>query len=325
MVDDPVISVVIPLPDDRGQAYESLKGFTQQAVNVAHEVIVPTDAVSADEIAWLVELFPQVHWIYRPGLNVNALYNVGAQVARGEYLYITEAHCIPRSDCLQRIYEFVQESEFPAACSASDGINGNYVAEGEQWIFEEDFHQWMKAQKCKIAIRGTLIKRRLWEDVGGFQAEFGHFSEMLIGSKLEAAGVRIGFAAKSWVSHCNQVSLKELSAELIEYGEDECRSCHLMPAELHVADTKEWADREWLQKNSIWLRFRQTKEAIRQRVRAIAIGYLPLSRKSRLQLFRRFWQGAIRQGRLKYVASMKSQPQTSEEVAASPVVYQKAA
>ncbi|QDU75540.1 hypothetical protein Pan97_25730 [Bremerella volcania] len=325
MVEDPVISVVIPLPDDRGHAYDSLKGFTQQTLDVTHEVIVPTDAASRDEIAWLVDLFPQVHWIYRPGVNVNALYNFGAAVARGTYLYISESHCIPRADCLQQIYDFVQESGLPAACSASDGINANYVARFEQRIFEEDFHHWMNAKKCKIAIRGTLIERRLWEQIGGFQDEFGHFAEMLIGRQLEAAGVQFGLAAKSFVSHCNQVSLKLLSDELIEYGEDECRSCHLMSKEMHVANTREWAEREWLQGNTVWLRFRQAKESFRQRLRKLAITYLPMPAEWRFRVFRRYWQGAIRQGRLRYLASMKTQHAVPEEVVQSPVAYQKAA
>lgn len=325
MIESPVISVVIPLPDDRGYAFDCLKGFTRQTLNVAHEVIVPTDAESASEIAWLVDEFPQVQWIYRPGLKMNALYNVGAAAAQGEYVYITESHCIPRNDCLQQVYEFIQESGLPVACSSSDGINPNVIAKYEQRIFEEDFHRWMGAKKCKIAIRGTLIERRLWEEIGGFQAEFGHFSEMLIGRQMEVAGVQIGFAENSKVSHGNQVSLAPLSEELIAYGEDECRSCQLIPADMRIADTKEWSDRKRLQENTAWLRFRQSKEAIRQWARAFAINFLPLPGEWRYRLFCRYWQGAIRQGRLRYLASMDSQQPAIEKLSAPPVVYQKAA
>ncbi|MBA2115173.1 glycosyltransferase family 2 protein [Bremerella alba] len=325
MGEDPIISVVVPLPDDRGHVLDCLTGFTQQTLEVPFEVIVPTEAASSSEVAWLVDRFPQVRWIHRPGLKVNALYNVGAAAARGEYLYISESHCVPRSDCLQQIFDFVQQSGLPAACSASDGINANYVAEGEQRIFEEDFHRWMEAKKCKIAIRGTLIERALWEQVGGFQAEFGHFSEMLIGCRLEAVGARFGFAANSYVSHGNQVCLKSLSEELIEYGEDECRSCHLTPAEMRIADTKEWADRELLKRQSLWLRFRQAKEAVRQWARAVAIQTLPLPAEWRFQVFRRYWQSAIRQGRLRYLASMTTFDATSEEIAKPSDAYRKAA
>jgi len=324
MIEGPIISVVVPLPDDRGHVLDCLTGFTQQSLDVRHEVIVPTEAASPGEVAWLIDRFPEVHWIHRPGLNVNALYNVGAAAARGEFLYISESHCVPRPDCLQQILDFVRSTGLTAACSASDGINANYVAEGEQRIFEEDFHQWMAAQKCKIAIRGTLIQRALWEEAGGFQSEFGHFSEMLIGRKLEALGTRFGYAAKSYVSHGNQVCLKSLLNELQEYGEDECRSCHQMPAALRIADTKEWADRDWLRANQSWLRFRRSKEAVRQWVRAIVIQTLPLPPEWRFKVFRRYWQGAIRQGRLRYLASMTSEEERTAEVP-TPESYRKAA
>ena len=304
MVEDPVISVVIPLPDDRGHVLDCLAGFTQQTLDVTHEVIVPTQATAPSEVATLSNQFPTVHWIHQPGLKVNALYNVGAAAALGEYLYFSESHCVPRHDCLQQIFDYVQASGLPAACSASDGINANYVAEGEQRIFEEDFRRWIKAQKCKLSIRGTLMKRALWEEVGGLQAEFGHFSEMLIGRKLESAGARFGFAEKSWVSHGNQVSLKLLTEELIQYGEDECRSCHQIPAEMRIADSKEWADRELLLKDRAKLKWRQRKEAIRHWARALAIEYLPMSAEARFQLFCEHWQGAIRQGRLRYLETM---------------------
>lgn len=325
MIERPTISVVIPLPDDRGHALDCLTAFARQTLNVGFEIIVATDAESAEEIAWLVDHFPQVRWLYEPGLRMNALYNVGAAVASGKYLYISESHCIPRSDCLQKIYDFVQESDLAVACSSSDGINGNHIARCEQRLFEEDFHRWMSAGKRKVAIRGTLIERKLWERIGGFRDEFGHFSELLIGRQMEAAGVQVGHAEKSWVSHGNQVSLEPLWEELIEYGEDEFRSCDFLPAEQRIANSREWTEREWLRDNPTWLSFRQSKEAVRQWFRAFAINYIPMSEEWRYRLFRRYWKGAVRQGRLNYLASISSHLQVNEEVTTSPVVYQKAA
>lgn len=325
MGDVPVISVVIPLPDDRGYADECLSGFTQQTLNVPHEIIVAADAKSPDEISSLIEQFPQVHWIYRPGLRMNAHYNEGAAEARGKYLYITESHCVPRRDCLQQIYDFVQQSELQVACSASDGNNGNYLAECEQLLFEEDFQKWIDSKKGKFAIRGTLIERVVWQQVGGFQAGFGHYSELLIGRTLEAAGIPIGYAEKSWVAHGNQVDLMPLVKELLEYGEDECRACHRLPADMQVGTSREWAQREQLQKNLAVLRFRQRKEVIRQRIREYALCYLPLPAKLRLKVFRRLWQGVIRQGRLQYIASMRHQNAGRHEVIKTSESYRKAA
>jgi hypothetical protein len=98
----PEISVVIPLPDDRGHLLDCLKGFTQQEMDVPYEVIVAAT--------------------------------------------------------------------------------------------EENFLSWIGDKKCKISVRGTLILRSIWEEIGGFLPGYGHFSEMMIGAKLESMGVRFGYA-----------------------------------------------------------------------------------------------------------------------------------
>ncbi len=307
MIADPVISVVIPLPDDRGHLLDCLTGFTQQEIDVPFEVIVATAEEDSYSLGELPHQFPTVRWVHQSGLNVNALYNLAASAAYGTYLYVTESHCVPRRDCLRQIYEVVQRENVPAACSASDGINQNRIAEGEQRIFEEDFLSWIGDMKCKIAIRGTLILRSIWNDIGGFQSEFGHFSEMMIGAKLEAMGIRFGYAEKSIVSHVNQVCFQELGAELIEYGADECRANHLGPADHQVAYSSEWLQRESLICDRSRLERKRQREILRQRLRAWAFQWLPMSGKRRYQLFVQFWQGSIRLGRLRYLASMKAE------------------
>ena len=304
---NPVISVVIPLPDDRGQLVDCLHGFTSQTLTEPSEVIVATADTSADDLTQLVEQFPGVRSIVRPGLRVGALYNAGAEVAVGHYLYISESHCVPHPDCLRQVLDFVRQTGYQASCSNSDGINGNYVAAGEQRIFEEDFRQWMEEGKCKISIRGTLIERELWNQVGGLQAEFGHFAEVMFGLALEVMGVRMGFAARSIVSHCNQVSFKLLAQELFEYGEDQCRASHMGPAEQQGVPSAEWAGRERLLRYDVLLKLKQKKETLRQRLREMAIRYVPMPDELRFRLFRKFWQGAARLGRLNYLAKFRRQ------------------
>ncbi|PQO37488.1 glycosyltransferase family 2 protein [Bremerella cremea] len=315
-----LISVVVPLPDDRGHLLECLQGFTQQQIDVPFEVIVPTSERSPESLASLFEQFPSVRWVHRPGLRVNGLYNAGAEEARGKYLYITESHCVPQPDCLQQIFDYVRQNQLPVACSASDGLPGNHIAAGEQRIFEEDFVRWMGARKCKVAIRGTLIERALWEKAGGFQAEYGHFSEMMIGRKLESLGARVGCAERSVVSHGNQECLKELAAELIEYGEDECRCSHLGAADEQPAASWEWRQREKFLNRFGRLKREQFREWTRQQIRAAAINLFPMSADRRFQYFVHFWHGAIRQGRLKYIAALKRDAIASTHSAAGPTI-----
>lgn len=318
-----MISVVVPLPDDRGHLEKCLRGFTQQQINVPIEVIVPTAEESPERLAPLVAQFPKVRWVHRPGLRINGLYNEGAAEAHGKYLYISESHCVPQPDCLQQIYDHVREANLPAACSASDGLPGNHVSDGEQRVFEEDFLRWISARHCKVAIRGTLIERALWNKAGGFQAEYGHFSEMMIGRKLETLGARFGFAEQSVISHGNQVCLWELAEELSEYGEDECRCSHLA-----AHDEQPISSPEWIQQDKYLNRFGRLKreqcvEWLRQAMRAFVINHVPLNAERRFDFFLHFWRGAIRQGRLKYLAAMKAGTAIVPQSVSAPATSQK--
>lgn len=303
-----MISVVIPLPDDRGHLAECLQGFTQQQITVPYEIIVPTSEPVSVE---LLEQYPDVRWLYRPGLRINALYNAGAAEARGKYLYISESHCVPQADCLHQIFNYVRQANVAAACSASGGLPGNFVSDGEQRMFEEDFLRWLSARKCKVSIRGTMIERALWEQVGGFQAEYGHFSEVMIGCKFEALGVRFGFADKSFIHHGNQVCLRELAKELQEYGEDECRCSHLAAPDEQPTASWEWEQKEKLLNRFGRLQREQWLEWARQQIRALALNYIPMSSQQSYDYFLHYWRGAIRTGRLNYLASLQSQDQAT--------------
>ncbi|WP_234824269.1 glycosyltransferase family 2 protein [Bremerella cremea] len=317
-----MISVVIPLPDDRGQLSACLQGFTQQQITVPFEVIVPTAEPVSDD---LVAQFPDIRWFHRPGLRINGLYNAGAAEARGKYLYISESHCVPQADCLQQAFNYMRKANVKVACSASDGLPGNFVSDGEQRTFEEDFLRWQSARKSKVAIRGTMIERALWEQVGGFHAEYGHFSEMMIGRKLESLDVRTGFAESSWVSHGNQVCLRELANELIEYGEDECRCSHLAAPDEQPNASREWLQREKLLNRCGRLKREQWLEWARQQIRAIAMNYVPMNSDRRYDYFLNYWRAAIRTGRLNYLATLKGQAIAPATATTKPVAARQAA
>lgn len=321
----PFISVVIPLPDDRGYLRECLQGFSSQQLNVPYELIIPTFADSADAWQPLAEQFPEVRWVAGATHRINELYNVGAEAARGRYLYISESHCVPRIDCLQQVLDVASAQDFPITLSNSNGINANWIAEAEQRIFEEDTHHWLREKKCKVSIRGTLIERSLWKKSGGMPADFGHYSELMIGLTLERMGAKVGFAERSIVSHGNQPCLWALQEELIQYGEDQCRCSHLAPTDQRAPASAEWVQQEALLGAPKGLKKKQRHEAAKQRLRAWIIQYFPMTSNQRYQWFKKFWQCSVRQGRLRYLAKLREQNPTPAENTTPALGFRKAA
>jgi len=311
----PVISVVVPLPDDRGHLRDCLRGFSQQMLEVPYELIVSTVEASPENLADLIEEFPQVRWLHQPGSRVNALYNLGAKEAQGEHLYISESHCVPQPDCLQKAYEMIRDANLELVNSASNGINGNCIAAGEQRIFEEDFDSLCSQAKLKVSIRGTMIKRSIWEKAGGFLAEFGHFSEIMLSRKLAKMGVKFGVAKDSFVSHANQTTLRGLAEELVEYGHDEMASYEFAPPEETTLISWHWYRRSKYLRKWGCLNVLRIRLSIQQTQRKLAIWFLPMSAERRFELYRRYWGSSIELGHLRYLAKLVSRnaPQYAPE------------
>lgn len=300
-----IVSVVIPICDHRDQAYHSIESFLNQSMNADDmEIVVPCDGVDLDlerEIAWR---YPRLRLIPGRGCNVPALYNVGVEAASGRFVYISEIHCVAEPDCLEEAIRFILASNATCASSRSDGINGNRIAEGEQRVIENDIGRWRDSGKGKVTIRGFLIERSAWIRAGGLRSEFGHYSEVMLGRRLEALGERIGYADHAVIHHCNQIDLGLLAAELIDYGVDECRSNAECPPEEQVGVCHEWAKFRNGRMSGLKLTIQQTKATLSLQWSRLIMSLFSSSPEIFQQAYLTHWESAIRIGRLRYIESL---------------------
>lgn len=300
------VSVVVPSPDDRGQAMDSIGSFLKQSLPAEQvEVIVPADGSEPALEQMIAQRFPRVRLTRHPGASIPALYNAGVAAARGRYVFITETHVVAHESCLEEALKFVDRTGLSAAVCASEGINLSRIAEGEQRVFENDIAYWRRTGKSKVTIRGFLIERHFWEAGGGLIPEFGHFAEILFGRQLKELGCDIGYADEAIIRHCNQVSLCGLDSELIAYGRDEAHCSRCRPELMAAGACREWkrfSSGRW----SRWKVQRKLAAAqLRRKVMQLALLRLPLSDAIWHELFLKYWQNAIKIGRLQYISGIE--------------------
>ncbi len=216
------VSVVIPLPDHRGMAQDAIDCWTRK-IDFApdeYEIIITSDGRDeALEKSIASSLRVHDQFIVDAGSNLLRLVNVGVEAASSELLFITESHCLPKSDCLTELARHFEGCDDVIACCSSDGINHSTIAELEQRIFEEDFK--IRCQPDfwnKVTIRGFGMLRSVFMKEKGFPSQFGHFGEPVFGAHLHAKGYKMGYASKVMVSHYNNPTLKYLIPALQEYG-----------------------------------------------------------------------------------------------------------
>lgn len=248
---EPIFSVVIALPDHRGEAVASIHSLACQQIHPRsdYEVIVASDGaeptLEADVRRCLAD---GDSLIVRPAASLLALFDAGARHARGRLLFFTESHCIAEPECLEALADYFATHDVEAAGCTSDALPGNRFSDMEQRLYEEDLHERSQdGQWKKVTIRGFAVRRDIYLELGGLEPRYGHFAEPVLGAKLAERGCRVGFVPGAIVHHRNKDSSQDLSPSLVEYGIDECRYRLEAPSEFrdrYFGWLHDWSERE---------------------------------------------------------------------------------
>jgi glycosyltransferase involved in cell wall biosynthesis len=300
----PLVSVVIPLPDHREQTFACLASFLNQTLAEGEvEVIVSCDGSHPQLAAEIASEFAQVRLLQRPGAEFMSLYNEAAAVAQGKYIFITEMHCVAEPDCLAAAIRHVEQGQLTCACVNSRGINANRFAACEQRILEEDLPRWLNADQGKISIRGFLLPREVWQQVGGFQRQYYHFAEVMMGRKLNALGCKIGYVQAGLVNHYNQAEIYHLTEELTDYGYGEAYCSHVESSSEATLTCYELEKQQRKGTTRPKLHWRRVTNLARLHWYRMLMKLLPLSEESFYRLYVKHWEISIRIGRYNYLLS----------------------
>jgi hypothetical protein len=217
-------SVIVTLMDDRGHLVECISSWTQRQTFSRHrfEVIALGSKREAHAAATIVPLLGASDRVLQYGTdNELLLYDLGARQAQGTWLVFTEAHCAAEAGCLAQLFAFlkVHQQKYVGACihTAPDG-NCHPLASAEERWYREGFAQWSQEDDWrKVTIRGTAIRRDVYERIGGFRSEFGCFAESLLAADLHAGGYRLGYAEEAAVKHYNSTNIRDVLTYIGDY------------------------------------------------------------------------------------------------------------
>ena len=123
---------------------QSVRAWSEQSGDPAsYEIIALAPGEDTQtETAVRPLLRPGDRWIERPGRDEYELFEVGANLARGEFLFLTEAHCVPESDCVQAILEELDRTGAP-------GVRGASIPDVRGPLGELELEMFEKAQRAE--------------------------------------------------------------------------------------------------------------------------------------------------------------------------------
>lgn len=209
-------SVLIPLLEERGFGERCLQGWLAQAglPAEAFELVILDDEANPDLTRRLrAQLRSHDRWLSSAGAGRAELYALGAREAQGLYLFFTESHCIPDTDCLREMDRYLREHAVDGACCRSVPVCYNALARADAAQFELGFRQFRReADWRKVNIHGFALRRDVYQLVGGFQDRYDQYAEMVLAAELRDAGARLGYAAGAAVQHHYRVAIHEIAA-----------------------------------------------------------------------------------------------------------------
>jgi predicted dehydrogenase len=249
-LDEPEVSVILPMPDHRGYAERAVTSWTegQTFARDRYEVIVASDGADAalDERVEPL-LGPADRAVREEGATEIELYDKAARLARGRLLVFTEPHCIAEPDFVEEMVAHLARTGEPGACGRTVAISPNGLARMEQVLYDESFNIWSQpGHWCRVILRAFAIERSTYLEAGGYETKYGRFAEFALAAKLHSTGNRIGYAPAAAVEHLYTTSFPELIPPVEDFILGEVRFRTEKPApycERYFGVPEEWAGR----------------------------------------------------------------------------------
>ena len=222
------ITVVVPVRNEETSIHPLLSGLRQQT-RPPDEVII-VDGGSTDETPTIVETEISSTSNLRLVRETNALpgrgRNVGARVAANEWLAFIDAGVTPASDWLERLERAaIAESNADVVYGSWEPVTDTFFKECAAIAYgyvpsEEVDETFIRSR----AVFSSLMRRAVWERVGGFSEDLRSAEDLLFIQHIDSAGVHITYAPKAVVRWSMQPNLWRTFRRFVTYSRHNMRA-----------------------------------------------------------------------------------------------------
>lgn len=214
----PTVSIVMPVQRHHGNLPAAIEAWSSQDYPLDQlELIFVSNGREPNIDAFVRSRLaaaksPRGDVVYIKTDNEMAQYAFATRYARGEWLLFTEPHCLPQRDCVSELIGGLVSQDMVGGCVRTLSDNStNRNSRIEERIYAEDFAVWSAAGDWrKFTKRGFALRRDVYRAIGGIQAEYGWFSELILAAQLHADGHRVGYVPSAAVQHFNATNIQEM-------------------------------------------------------------------------------------------------------------------
>jgi len=224
----PKWSIIIPLEFHRGVGTDCLAKWSElrRAGGRFELVLAAPESMRDPEVeSFTKHMGDGDQILYFPEEHDMNLVASGAKAARGDWLFFTESHVMPTDGLLEAMdREITKHPEWDGFSCRSIPIIHNALSKIEAEMYDRHIRENLQTHPwLKVLDQCFAIKREVYEKVGGFEPEFGHFSEWVFAARLKLAGFALGYAEQAEVRHYFAGNLRDLEKFTLDWGEGEVR------------------------------------------------------------------------------------------------------
>ncbi len=222
----PLITVLVPLIDARGDAAEHISSWTrgQSLARERYQVIVaapPGEEEMRRRVSEILGEGDELIVVHEEGLS---LYDAAAAQAEADWLLPTESHCLGARDCLAEIVAAIERDPGLEAMTLEHGHVTSTAVDRQcaRW-FGDVYDIWRQPGEWKrLNLVGFAIRRELYLAEGGLDGRFGLFSSFVLGARLDRRGVPIPHLASARVDHVHTHGIRAHHDHAAEHAYREC-------------------------------------------------------------------------------------------------------
>lgn len=222
------ISIVIPAKNEAATIGPLLDGLLSQSLPPT-EILI-TDGGSTDETAAIIERYAATYSQIELFREKEALPGRGRNIAAAnsacEWLAFIDAGVVPAHDWLQQLVQPVEnESDLEVVFGTWEPITDSFFKEcaaiAYAYVPNVDDLEGVKQAR---AIFCSLMRRDVWQKVGGFREDLRSAEDHLFINKVEQLGFKIGYTSKALVRWSMQPSPSATFRRFVTYSSNNLRA-----------------------------------------------------------------------------------------------------